>query len=210
MTKAAAILAILFTFAPGLCCAGELPLGLDAYAGVAGGYGGETHAAPADSPIRDPYALDDWFYGGYAGLGWRMLAVEAGYWRLPHEHEYAEAPNPTRQAWGTIRGHAFYARAVLRAPVAWTLRPYLFAGAARVTGERHEIDNCTQCGAGFVPDFRETLTAIRPYLGAGIEVNLAGPLAARAEFGYIQRAFQDEHTARRDLFLGSLGLQLRF
>jgi hypothetical protein len=213
MPKAIAILATALTLASAFPCrAGELPYGVDAYAGVMGGYGGQHRAPPAAgrSYAEDDEKLSGSFYGAYAGAGRGLGAVEAGWLKLPDVSAYAVGLDPPRTATGTLRGAALFARALLRAPEDWALRPYVFAGAARVKVESHEYGQCAQCGPDYRPDFRETLTAIRPYVGAGVEVGLFGPLSARAEFGYIPKAVQSEHVATRDYLLGSVAVQIRF
>jgi len=209
MTKAAAIIAILVSLSLPLTANAQAP---DFYLGAAGGYGGQTRSPITDHAIVATWSPDDWFFGGYGGVGWRWAAVEAGYWRLPHEHAYGVAPDPLRHGTSTERGSVLFARALIRAPLDWRIRPYAFAGAARVKLTSFEESDCSiaLCGKGFVSPFVETITTLRPYVGAGAELGIAGPLSLRAEFGYIPRAVSETHMGTRDEYLGSLALQLRF
>src|SRR6185312_1281013 len=179
--KAAAILAASLTVASSFPAkAGQV----DFYLGVLGGYGAEERAPPAQGRAYsvDAESLSGAFYGAYGGIGWGLAAIEAGWLKLPPARAYAVGIDPPRTAHGSITGSTLFARALLRAPADWVLRPYGFAGVARVKAENHETGDCTQCGAGFRPDFRETLTALRPYVGVGVEFPLFWRLSGRAEF----------------------------
>src|SRR6185312_795799 len=209
MTKAAAIIAILVTLSLPLTANAQAP---DFYLGAMGGYGYQHRASYSSdrSYAEDEEKLSGSFLGAYGGAGWGLSALEAGWLSLPRTHAYAVGLAPERTGSQDIAGSALFARALLRAPEDWTLRPYAFAGAARIKAENHEYGECAACGPNYRPDFRETMTALRPYIGAGAELTLFGPVSARAEFGYIPGAAQSEHVAKRDYLLGSLAVQIRF
>lgn len=217
MSKAPAILAALLTIASVLPCrAGELPYGLDAYAGALGGYGG-SEMWKVDDPSLDSREYPSVkrssfsaFYGTYAGVGRGVVALEAGWLKLPGYHADVVGAAPPREAAQIIDGSALFARLLLRAPRDWVVQPYLFAGAAHVRAQSHESGVCPTCGVGYVSDFRVSMNATRPYVGAGLELPLWGPLSTRAEFGYIPRASSSFWSGTRDYYLGSVAVQLRF
>lgn len=183
----------------------------DLYAGAMGGYGTSRQTVPTETAQFASYQRAGTFFGGFAGIGFRPVAVEVGWLSLPRYHAYAVATDPARATQQTIRSDAKFARALVRAPADWIVRPYAFAGAARVTVANHEIGNCTQCGVGYVPDYQQTIVATRPYVGAGVEIKLIGPFSARGELGYIPRVTQSgEHIGPRDYYLGSLAIMARF
>src|SRR5713101_4619372 len=134
MPKAIAILATLLTIASSLPCRAQP---LDFYLGAFGGYGGSDMNRVTDPGINDRvYPRIDkhqhsFFGGGYAGLGWEFLAVEAGALKLPYHHSSTEGLFPTRAGNQTIDGSALFARGLLRVPPQWywTVQPYVFGGA---------------------------------------------------------------------------------
>lgn len=196
--------------------AGELPYDMDGYIGALGGWGGSRIWSNHDPVLtqrentsinRHAYSA---FAGLYAGMGYGLLAGEIGWMTEPGYHSFVVAADPDRHTVQTITGDALYARALLRAPKDWTARPYAFAGAARVHSVSREVGSCAACGVGYVPDFRVSMSATRPYVGAGIEVSLWGPVSGRIEYGYIPRASSSFWSGTRDYTLGSMALQVRF
>lgn len=210
-TLAAAAIALTATATAPAAQAQTLPYGMDAYIGGQVGYGTSRQTTPTESAAFASYQRAGIVFGGYAGIGWYPIAAEIGWLSLPQYHAYAVATDPPRSAQQTVRSDAKFARALLRAPADWLVRPYAFAGVAKVKVENHEVGDCTQCGVGFVPDYAQTITATRPYVGGGVELHLTGPFSVRGELGYIPRVTQSgEHIGPRDYYLGSLALQVRF
>ena len=188
---------------------------IDGYIGAFGGWGGsriwsnhDPSLAQRQYPliIRHDYSA---FGGAYAGVGYGPVAGEIGWMQQPGYHSYVEALAPTRHTVQTIKGSALFARALLRAPRDWPVQPYAFAGAARVKSQSREVGVCPTCqwNGG---DFRVDMRATRPYVGAGIEIPLYGPVSGRVEFGYIPRASSSFWSGTRDYTLGSVALQVRF
>jgi hypothetical protein len=196
--------------------AGELPYGMDAYVGAFGGWGGSRVWVSRDQELdqrvypvatRKSYSP---FYGGYAGIGWSVLAIEGGIFTLADYHAYAEGINPARKTTQTIRGTARFTRLLLRAPRDWSVQPYVFGGVAQVRSQSHEVGSCPTCGPGYVSDWRVDMKAVRPYVGAGVEIPLFGPVSGRVEYGYIPRASSSFWSGVRDYSLGSGALLVRF
>jgi hypothetical protein len=191
---------------------------LDLYAGGSVGIGSSrmhsTHDPALEARIY-PYAVKyptSVFGQAYAGVGWRFLAIEGGWLTLPHYHGYAVGTNPPRSGSQDIDGQAIFGRLLVRTPPSWTwwARPYLFAGAAQVWSQNHEVGSCPTCGAGYIPDFRISFHATRPYFGGGVDVPLISHLSARAELGIIPDAVDSFWTGDRDYTFGSIGLMWRF
>lgn len=214
MIRAVFILSLfLFSTLPAL--AGDLPFGLDAYVGAQGGWGGsriwsnhDPALAARENVVIDRHAYAP-FWGVYGGVGYGIVAAEIGYINMPGYHSYVEALNPSRHTVQTITGNAPYARILLRAPLDWTIRPYAFGGAARVHSTSKEIGVCPTCQFNS-PEFTVQMQAARPYVGAGLEVSLYGPISGRVEYGYIPRASSSFWSGTRDYSLGSVALQVRF
>lgn len=208
MPKAVAIVAFLLTLASAYPSKANP---VDFYLGVQGGYGASLTKYTSDrSYTLDQEHLTAASYGAYVGIGYGLGAIEGGYLKLPTRTAYAAANDPPRSAHQSDTASALFLRALLRAPTEWTVRPYAFAGAAKIRSENHEWGQCSACGVGYQPDFKEDMSAIRPYVGTGAEVPLFGPFSARAEFGYIPRYMASAHVQTRDLYLGSLAVLMRF
>lgn len=154
------------------------------------------------------------FGGGYGGLGDGPFAIEGGALTLPTLHAVGASDDPPRSAYQTITGHAYFARGLLRAPPNWhwAVQPYAFFGAAKVYGENHEVAGlvCTQCGVGYVPDWRNWTKKWTPYYGIGAEIPVYGPISTRLEFGWLPHAVNSFWTHDRDYALGSVAMQYRF
>lgn len=213
---AASIMALASTAAH----AGELPYGLDAYAGGFAGWGGSHMESSRDPTVTDRVYLNtkrdafSVFFGGYAGIGWQFFAAEGGLLRLPGYHSSTDALFPTRSGVQDIGGRARFIRGVVRVPPSWgwPVQPFAFYGKMHVSGRSQEVDRCPSCGAGWNPTepFIVHTETTRPYYGIGAEVPLYGVLSARAEIGHVPQAIQSFWTGTRNYTLGTVALQARF
>jgi len=149
-------------------------------------------------------------YGAALGARSGLLAAEVGGLKLPAYRGYAEALAPARSASQSIKGEAYFARMLLYATRSWTVQPYIFGGAAYTIGYNHEQGQCATCGAGYVPDWRNTTRAVVPYYGGGIEVPVSERVTIRAEIGRMPGAIDSHWTGRRDYTFGTVGIAVSF
>lgn len=144
------------------------------------------------------------------GARYGLFAAELGVLTLPGYHADATGENPHRHATQDITGRALFARGMVIAPDAWRLQPYGFLGAAKVNGENHEVGQCAECGAGYVPDWHSSTSKVVPYYGGGLQIRVSEHWSARGELGILPKAIVSPWTGTRTYAISSISVLYTF
>lgn len=192
------------------------------YAGGAIGFGAGAPDKPLNhTSISVNRAEDGATAAAFIGYRNGIVAIESGIMTMPDYHATAGTDNypaykgctfgPTcpQSAHITqdIMSRAYYLRGNLYGPELAAIEPYVFVGYANTDTHNHEYGSYN---GNETVDFKIDVRQQAWLWGAGAQTKIASSWKVRAEVVVVPGYVDEEHTLRRNAFIGSIGIFYSF
>lgn len=192
------------------------------YAGAGVGYGGgKADNPPSATNLGIQRTEKSATANAFIGYRFGSFAVETGVMTLPEYHSTVRVDNypaykgcafgptcpQTAQITQDIMSRAYYLRANVYAPKVAGIEPYVFGGYAKTDTHNHEFGAYNETET---VDFKIDAHQQAWFWGVGAQKSIANKWSIRAEAFVMPAYVDEEHTLRRNAWVGSVAIQRTF